>query len=51
MYLKWDMQANWDEKYIIHMGHFSNENPGWKVSPSGKMWHLGKMSHFIRTAS
>ena len=41
------MQANWDEKYLIQMGHFSHVNPGLKVSYSGETSHFSEMCHFI----
>ena len=41
------MQANWDKKYFTKAGHFAHADPGWDVSPTGEMSHLGKMSYFI----
>ena len=34
------MWANWDEKYLTQVGHFSRLNAGWKVS--GEISHLSE---------
>ena len=39
MFLITDTQANWDEKYLTPVRHFSHVNAGWKVS------HLSETSH------
>ena len=38
------MQANWDEKYLTHVGHFSHIIHGQTVSHSDKTYHLVEIS-------
>ena len=39
------MQANWNEKYLTHVGYISHVNIELKVPWSGEMCHLGEMSY------